>query len=122
MRGWLLTVARNLITDRYRAKSARPVEVPESPTTPPVQEDHAQQVVDSMVAMEALDRLFPDRRDVLLEIYFRGQRFAEAAKKLGIPPGTVKSRSHYALKTLRELYANKNANTQKPVALREVAA
>jgi RNA polymerase sigma-70 factor (ECF subfamily) len=49
VRGWLLTVARNLITDRYRAKSARPVEVPESPTTPPVQEDHAQQVVGAMI-------------------------------------------------------------------------
>jgi RNA polymerase sigma-70 factor (ECF subfamily) len=64
---------------------------------------------------------------VLLEIYFRGQSVAEAAEKLGIPPGTVKSRSHYALKTLRELYANtvntaNIAHTKKPAALREVAA
>jgi RNA polymerase sigma-70 factor (ECF subfamily) len=122
VRGWLLTVARNIVTDRYRAKAARPTEVAEVPERPPVQQDHAQQVVDSMVVMEALDQLSPDHRDVLLEIYFRGQSVAEAAEKLGIPPGTVKSGSHYALKTLRELYANKNANTQKPVALREVAA
>lgn len=35
VRGWLLTVARNIITDRYRAKAARPAEVAESPATPP---------------------------------------------------------------------------------------
>jgi RNA polymerase sigma-70 factor (ECF subfamily) len=127
VRGWLLTVARNIVTDRYRAKAARPAEVAEVPERPPVQQDHAQQVVDSMVVMEALDRLSPDHRDVLLEIYFRGQSVAEAAEKLGIPPGTVKSRSHYALKTLRELYANtvntaNIAHTKKPAALREVAA
>jgi RNA polymerase sigma-70 factor (ECF subfamily) len=28
----------------------------------------------------------------------------EAATKLGIPAGTVKSRSHHALKALRELF------------------
>lgn len=80
VRGWLLTVARNIITDRYRARAARPTEVAESPATPPVQQDHAQQVVDSLVVMEALDRLSPDHRDVLLEIYFRGRSVAEAAK------------------------------------------
>ncbi|MFJ4843781.1 MULTISPECIES: sigma-70 family RNA polymerase sigma factor [unclassified Streptomyces] len=116
VRGWLLTVARNIITDRYRAKAARPQEVAESPATPPVERDHADAVVDSMVVMEALERLSPDHRDVLYQIYFRGQSVAEAAETLGIPPGTVKSRSHYALKALREFY------TKKPVALREVAA
>ncbi|MFF3560089.1 sigma-70 family RNA polymerase sigma factor [Streptomyces sp. NPDC002574] len=116
VRGWLLTVARNIITDRFRAKAARPQEVAESPATPPVERDHAEAVVDSMVVMEALDRLSPDHRDVLYQIYFRGQTVAEAAETLGIPPGTVKSRSHYALKALREFY------TKKPVALREVAA
>ncbi|MDX3073130.1 sigma-70 family RNA polymerase sigma factor [Streptomyces sp. NPDC088354] len=116
VRGWLLTVARNIITDRFRAKAARPQEVAESPATPPVERDHAEAVVDSMVVMEALDRLSPDHRDVLYQIYFRGQTVAEAAEILGIPPGTVKSRSHYALKALREFY------TKKPVALREVAA
>src|SRR5690349_9874368 len=31
VRGWLLTVARNIVTDRVRARAARPTEVPESP-------------------------------------------------------------------------------------------
>lgn len=60
-----------------------------------------------MVVVEALDRLSSDHRDVLLEIYFRGRSVAEAAQALGIPPGTVKSRSHYALKALRDMYVDR---------------
>lgn len=72
VRGWLLTVARNIITDRYRAKAARPTEVAESPGRPPVEKDHADAVVDSMLVMEALDRLSPDHRDVLKRSTSRG--------------------------------------------------
>jgi RNA polymerase sigma-70 factor (ECF subfamily) len=104
VRGWLLTVARNIITDRARARAARPVEVAESPATPPIERDHADSVVDSMVVMEALDQLSGHHRDVLVELYFRGRSVTEAADVLGIPPGTVKSRSHHALRALREVF------------------
>ncbi|GGP63491.1 sigma-70 family RNA polymerase sigma factor [Saccharothrix coeruleofusca] len=115
VRGWLLTVTRNLVTDRIRAKAARPREVAESPATPPVQRDHADSVVDSVVVLEALDRLSSDHRDVLMEIYFRGRSVTEAAEALGVPPGTVKSRSHYALRALRETFGGQQ------VALKGVA-
>ncbi|MER5768560.1 sigma-70 family RNA polymerase sigma factor [Streptomyces sp. NPDC001985] len=121
VRGWLLTVARNIVTDRFRAKAARPTEVAESPSNGPVEQDHAEAVVDSMVVMEALDRLSSDHREVLLEIYFQGRTVAEAAKTLGIPPGTVKSRSHYALKALRELYPEK-PRTARLAVVKEAAA
>src|SRR3954451_20811072 len=57
VRGWLLTVARNIITDRARARAVRPTEVAETPTTPPIQRDHAQGVVDSMAVLSALNTL-----------------------------------------------------------------
>jgi RNA polymerase sigma-70 factor (ECF subfamily) len=38
---------------------------------------------------------------VLLECYYRGRSVAEAARRLGVPEGTVKSRTHYALRALR---------------------
>jgi RNA polymerase sigma-70 factor, ECF subfamily len=104
VRGWLLTVARNLVTDRARARAVRPTEVPESPTTPPIERDHAEGVVDSIVVLEALDKLSGPHRDVLVELYFRGRTVTEAASVLGIPPGTVKSRSHHALRALREVF------------------
>lgn len=34
VRGWLLTIARNITIDRHRAKTARPAEVAESSATP----------------------------------------------------------------------------------------
>jgi RNA polymerase sigma-70 factor (ECF subfamily) len=101
VRGWLLTVARNIIIDRTRARASRPMEVAESPVTPPLEHDHADGVVNSMVVLAALDKLSDDHRNVLVELYYRGRSVAEAAQALGIPPGTVKSRSFHALRAMR---------------------
>jgi RNA polymerase sigma-70 factor (ECF subfamily) len=103
VRGWLLTVARNIVTDRVRAKSARPTEVAESPATGPVAGDHADAVVNSMLVLDALHHLSPDHRQVLVELYYRGRSVSEAAEILGVPPGTVKSRSYYALRAMRSV-------------------
>jgi RNA polymerase sigma-70 factor, ECF subfamily len=104
-RGWLLTVVRNLVTDRYRARAARPQEVAENPDTPPVVRDHADRVVASVTVLAALDGLSEDHRGVLDQIYFQGRSLGEAATALGIPAGTVKSRSYYALRALRRALA-----------------
>ena len=45
--------------------------------------------------------LSPEHRAVIVETYYRGRTVAEAARVLGIPPGTVKSRCHYALRALK---------------------
>jgi RNA polymerase sigma-70 factor (ECF subfamily) len=101
VRGWLLTVARNIVTDRIRAKAARPTEVAESPTTPPIEHDHADGVVNTMTVLRALDRISPEHREILVELYYRGRTVTETAEALGLPTGTVKSRSYYALRAMR---------------------
>src|SRR2546430_59903 len=73
VRGWLLTVARNIITDRARARAARPTEVAESPTTPPIEHDHAEGVVNTMTVLSALDRVSPEHKEILVELYYRGR-------------------------------------------------
>jgi RNA polymerase sigma-70 factor (ECF subfamily) len=77
--------------------------------------DHAQRVVDSMIALEILDRLSEEHRAVVVELYFHGRSGAEAAEVLGIPVGTVKSRAHRALSSMRDLMGGM-------AALREMTA
>ena len=104
IRGWLLTVVRNLVTDRQRARAARPAEVAETAATADlsaVVRDHADQVVASVTVLEALEGLSDDHRGVLDQLYFQGRSLGETATALGIPTGTVKSRTYYALRALR---------------------
>jgi RNA polymerase sigma-70 factor (ECF subfamily) len=53
------------------------------------------------LAAAALSRLTQEHRDVLRECCFRGNSVAPTARALGIAPGTVKSRTYYALRALR---------------------
>ena len=107
VRGWLLTVARRIVVDRARMTAARPREVAESPAQPPLQQDHADQVIDSMEVYEALQKLSEEHRAVIIALYFRGCSLLEASKALGVPEGTVKSRSCYALRALRKLFGGR---------------
>jgi RNA polymerase sigma-70 factor, ECF subfamily len=63
--------------------------------------DASEHVVDRHLVSAALGRLTQEHRDVLRECYFRGSSVAQAAHALGIAPGTVKSRTYYALRALR---------------------
>jgi RNA polymerase sigma-70 factor, ECF subfamily len=99
-RGWLYTVARRIVIDEWRARSVRPErlvsEVPEAGIA-----DQTDALVESRVIADALQRLSPEHRGVLVELYYRRSSVREAADRLGIAQGTVKSRTHYALRALK---------------------
>jgi RNA polymerase sigma-70 factor, ECF subfamily len=101
VRAWLFTVARNIVIDESRtrrAKSEIPMgEVPE----PQAATDGSDELLMTWVVADAVTHLSPEHRAVLQETYFKGRPVAEAARSLGIPEGTVKSRTHYALHALR---------------------
>jgi RNA polymerase sigma-70 factor, ECF subfamily len=101
VRGWLFTVARNIVIDDWRSHRAHPetpvADVPESRTT----DDGSDQLLLSWMVAEALTHLSADHRTVLLECYYRGRPVAEVARRLDVPEGTVKSRTHYALRALK---------------------
>src|SRR5882724_10769949 len=61
----------------------------------------ADRPLESWAVADALASLRPDHRRVIVETYYRGCSVAEAAATLGIPAGTVKSRTFYALKALK---------------------
>lgn len=56
-------------------------------------------VVDSITLAEAMARLTPARREVVVHMYLHGRSPDEVSAVLGIPVGTVKSRIHSALRS-----------------------
>ena len=56
--------------------------------------------------LDALDALADDLREVVTCRYLLELSEAETAHALGIPPGTVKSRLHRALASLRKVLAD----------------
>jgi RNA polymerase sigma-70 factor (ECF subfamily) len=99
-RSWLYTVARRIVIDEWRARSVRPeklvADVPEAGSA-----DHAERLVESRLVTDALARLTQEHRAVLLEMYYRRSTVKETAQRLGIAEGTVKSRTHYALRAFK---------------------
>jgi RNA polymerase sigma-70 factor (ECF subfamily) len=61
----------------------------------------SEQVANCELVATALGRLTREHRDVLRECYFLRGSVPQAALALGIAPGTVKSRTYYALSALR---------------------
>ena len=105
VRGWLLTVVRNIFTDQVRARARRAPETMEAPPDAAVDRDHADKVVASMVVVDSLNRLSPEQKTALELIYLQGYGIAEAADIMGVPPGTAKTRAFYGLRALRDMHA-----------------
>jgi RNA polymerase sigma-70 factor (ECF subfamily) len=99
---WLYTVARNLVVSGYRKQSARVDEVPILERDWPRPTDDFDRVLQGWQVAEAMRALSADHRAVIGELFFHRRTIAETAKVLGVPPGTVKSRSFYALRALRD--------------------
>jgi RNA polymerase sigma-70 factor, ECF subfamily len=100
-RPWLFAVARNLAVDSFRARKARPHEVGEGALELLSVPDEAERALESWAVADAIRSLRAEHRGVLLETYYHGRSVAEAAAVLGIPAGTVKSRTFYALRALK---------------------
>ena len=99
-RAWLFTTIRNVLIDDWRSRSARPEvvtdEVPELET-----QDDADHVLQACLLRDALRQLSPAHRDVIVERFYHDRSVREAADRLGVAAGTVKSRTHYALQALK---------------------
>ncbi|MGW1836018.1 sigma factor [Streptomyces sp. NPDC002067] len=113
---WLFTVAHNLAVDAHRRERAVPVgPTPAEALTRPAGADMADAVVDRCVITQALCRLSPEHRDALVHIHLMDRTGADAAQAMGIPRGTVKSRTHYALLAMRrELAAPSRPTVPRP--------
>ncbi|GAA2321758.1 sigma-70 family RNA polymerase sigma factor [Streptomyces violaceusniger] len=63
--------------------------------------DVVDQTLTARVVWDALADLAPPQREVLLQLHYLDRSVSQAARALGVPPGTVKSRTYYATRALR---------------------
>ena len=94
---FIFTIARRLAIDLWRRPSSRPIEI--DPPLP--SEDHVDRLVVGLGVRDALDSLTEPHRQVLELSYRDHLKQGEIAEKLGIPLGTVKTRTYHALRSLR---------------------
>lgn len=82
VRSWLFTLARRVAIEFSRNHQGSP------------------QAADADMA-RALNRLGPDDRRVIVELFHRGRSVREAAQLLAVPESEVTSRAYHALRALR---------------------
>jgi RNA polymerase sigma-70 factor (ECF subfamily) len=102
IRTWLFTIERRVIFDvssQQRKSRVRPLEEGLEPSV----DDHVERAMLGWQMEFALQRLDPEHRLVITELYFNGRSGREVAELLALPEGTVRSRAFYALRMLRLL-------------------
>jgi RNA polymerase sigma-70 factor, ECF subfamily len=117
---FVFTVARRAAVDQWRrgrrAADDRPLDhLPEESNAvtsgPGAPEDHVDAVVTGWAVSEALDALPPSQREVIDLAYYSQLSQREIADRLGIPLGTVKTRTFNGLKALRAEMTLKGVTT-----------
>jgi RNA polymerase sigma-70 factor (ECF subfamily) len=100
---WLYAVARNAIVDRARGRIDPPGEAPDSPALDTGPAERAEEAYEAWRVHCALETL-PDKERMVLELaYWHGLSQSEIAAHLGIPLGTVKTRTRTALGKLADI-------------------
>jgi RNA polymerase sigma-70 factor (ECF subfamily) len=98
---WLRLVLRHVLIDADRAARARPVSLLGETLIDGEVEAGYESLSDRGLLGRGLRQLSPAHRQVLVEVYYHDVSAERVAAALGIPPGTVRSRLHYALSALR---------------------
>jgi RNA polymerase sigma-70 factor (ECF subfamily) len=107
-RSWIYRIASNLaLTElrraRFRAEwSPEAVRIVPDARGPGIEEDLERRETGSALR-RAIARLPDEQRAVILLRARRGLEIREIAEALSVPEGTVKSRLHYAVRSLRTL-------------------
>ncbi|SOC23688.1 RNA polymerase sigma factor [Thalassospira xiamenensis] len=105
VRSWLFKILYNVFVNQYRKKMA---EIPMDDAVPELSVPARQEK--RMICMDigqALEKLPPNQKAVILLIALEGVTYDEAAEVLDISVGTVRSRLSRGRDSLRSLYSGK---------------
>ena len=100
---WLYAIARNAIVNQTRVRSEPPTEILDSASDEPGPLERAESAWLSRRVHRAVEEL-PEHQRTLIRLAYWGQLSqSEIATQLGIPIGTIKTRTRAALARLAEL-------------------
>lgn len=110
---WLSAITRNVVIDMARARAVRPALSWTAAADPEESSTAAtDSVVLRMLLLDALSDLSADHRSVILRTVVRDRCHADVAAELDLPLGTVKSRTFYALRGMRNRLDHSEAVTR----------
>ncbi len=111
---WIFTIARNIRFDLLRKNKKRKDDISADDLWPILSEQNDSlddgYSLDNDVLMQEISQYYaqlPDAQRIVIEkIYIEGKSQQEVSDALGVPLGTIKSRTRLALKKLKELIVN----------------
>lgn len=104
---WLFTITRRAAIDTWRKERRHAVvDPPEELADPATDGPSLERSWEAWQIRKALDELPAEERAVVRLAYVEGLTHSETADRLGIPIGTVKSRTYRAYRRLSELLAH----------------
>lgn len=102
-RSFLFSIAHNTLVDQWRARSRRP-EVLTDKDAAVATDDGVDKSLERILLAESMRRLSAEHREVIKALYFDDMTLAQAADRLGVAVGTIKSRSYHAVRALRAAF------------------
>jgi RNA polymerase sigma-70 factor (ECF subfamily) len=97
---YLYVIARSVAADIRKRPSSRPLMPVEDVDIPPIP-DSVDQILDSMIVREAVETLGPGHAEVIRLAQDEGLTQSQIAERLGLPLGTVKTRTFHGMRALR---------------------
>jgi RNA polymerase sigma factor (sigma-70 family) len=110
-RAWIYQIARNARSDNFRKQKPQ-VEMEEKYAPVVIPMDTVQESQETALLHKALMQLPEEKREVLVMARFQELKYEEIGRLTGCDPGTVKVRVFRALKELKEIYQQLEA--QRP--------
>jgi RNA polymerase sigma factor (sigma-70 family) len=103
---WMLNVCRNMAIDKTRSKDFKNQSRNQSfDLVSYIQESHNESPKPELIGVsKMLNVLNPDQRQVVDTVYMLGYSHSEAAERLNIPVGTIKTRLRAAVMELRKQF------------------
>jgi len=102
---WMVNIARNLAIDKIRSKDFKNQNKNQELENNVTFIDEQRNTVykpELLGIKELVETLKPEQKLILELVYFKGYTHVEAAEKLGIPLGTIKTRLRMAILQLRK--------------------